>query len=267
MNHKYFFMGGLQRSGSTLLSAILQQNPEIYVSENSPICDLTYKLNQLFDNNYQYNSCPFENRRINVVKSLIDNYYYDVSESIIIDKFRSWGTHYNISMIEALYDQKVKIICPVRSITEILTSWITLFNKNKNHVSYIDKLITEKVENIDDVRCDLLMNMDGGILHQMYAMDLCRNPSFNEVFHIVEYEDLISNPSKEIEKIYDFLKIKKYTHKFNNIKFNAKSRDTDYFGTPGLHEVRKYISKISKDPNDVLSETVLTKYSGLEFWR
>ena len=136
-------MGGLQRSGSTLLAAILQQNPEIYVSENSPICDLTYKLNQLFDNNYQYNSCPFENRRINVVKSLIDNYYYDVSESIIIDKFRSWGTSYNISMIEALYDQKVKIICPVRSITEILTSWIILFNKNKNHVSYIDKLITE----------------------------------------------------------------------------------------------------------------------------
>ena len=77
-------MGGMARSGSTLLCAILQQNPKLYVSEQSPVCDLTYKLNLHLDNNQFYQGCPNEQRRINTLKGLIDNYYQDVQQEIVI---------------------------------------------------------------------------------------------------------------------------------------------------------------------------------------
>lgn len=272
MNHTYFFMGGLSRSGSTLLSSILNQNPNIHVSENSPICDLTYKLNLLFDQNPQYNATPDEQKRINVLRSLIDNYYYDVENPIIIDKFRSWGTPYNLSMIESLYTKDVKIICPVRSVLEILTSFISLLEKNKNNISFVDKII--KSENLydgktplNDIRCDVLMNMDGGIEHQLYAMKESSSVKNKKFFHLVEYDDLVSNTKVEIEKIYDFLEIDTFEHKYDHINCKILSRDIEYFGIPNLHTVRQKISKTSKDPHKVLSKNILEKYSNKEFWR
>jgi sulfotransferase len=265
-------MGGLSRSGSTLLSAILNQNPDIHVSENSPICDLTYKLNLLFDQNQQYNASPNEQRRINVLKSLIDNYYYDVESPIIIDKFRSWGTPYNVSMIQSLYTENVKIICPVRNVLEILSSFITLLNNNKDNISFVDRVIKEEglydpKKDLNDIRCDVLMNMDGGIEHQLYAIResfLSENKKF---LHLVEYDDLVFNTKIEIEKIYNFLEMDKFEHNYDLINYNSSSRDTQYFGVPNLHKVRQKISKNSKDPKKVLSKSVIKKYSGKEFWR
>lgn len=272
MNHTYFFMGGLSRSGSTLLSAILNQNPDIYVSENSPICDLTYKLNLLFDHNPQYNALPNEERRVNVLRSLIDNYYYDIERPIIIDKFRSWGTPYNVSMIQSLYTKNVKIICPVRNVLEILSSFITLLENNKGNISFVDKIIkTEGLydhkKNLNDIRCDVLMNMDGGIEHQLYAIRESLFSDNKKFLHLVEYDDLVCDTENEIKKIYDFLEIDIFNHNYDYINYSASSRDIEYFGISNLHKVRQKISKNSKDPKKVLSKSVIKKYSNKEFWR
>ena len=34
------FLAGLPRTGSTVLSAVLSQNPDIYAGTNSPVCQL-----------------------------------------------------------------------------------------------------------------------------------------------------------------------------------------------------------------------------------
>lgn len=272
MNHTYFFMGGLSRSGSTLLSAILQQNPNIYVSENSPVCDLTYKLNLLFDHNPQYNAVPNEQGRINVLRSLIDNYYYDVEKPIIIDKFRSWGTPYNISMIQTLYTKNVKIICPVRNVLEILSSFIVLLENNNGNISFVDKIIKEQdlyddKKHLNDIRCEVLMNMDGGIEHQLYATRESILKKNKNIFHLVEYDDLISNPQREIERIYNFLEIENFNHNYDCINYTPSSKDIEYFGVSNLHRVRQEIKKISKNPHKVLSKNIIKKYSNKEFWR
>lgn len=272
MNHTYFFMGGLSRSGSTLLSGILNQNPDIHVSENSPICDLTYKLNLLFDHNPQYNASPNEKGRINVLRSLIDNYYYEIKNPIIIDKFRSWGTPYNVSMIESLYTENVKIICPVRNVLEILSSFISLLENNKDNISFVDRIIKneglyDRKKNLNDIRCDVLMNMDGGIEHQLYAMQESLLSNNKKFFHLVEYDDLVFNTKNEIKKIYEFLEIEQFEHSYDCINYTSSSRDTEYFGVPDLHKVRQKISKTSKDFHKVLSKNIIKKYSNKEFWR
>lgn len=270
---QYFFLGGLTRSGGTLLTAILNQNPEIHVSEVSPICDLTYKLNQLFDYSTEYHAIPCENRRINVLKSLIDNYYYDIEAKYIIDKNYSWGTEYNISMIQSLYTDNVKIICTVRDVLEILSSYVSLVNKNKGQISFIDREISkfgnfnDSQNNMDDLRCDWLMSKHGTLNNQLLTLKNCLRSEFKEIFHLIEYNDLVKNPEKEIKKIYKFLNIDYYNHNFDNISYKSISRDYEVYGISNLHSIRKEIKKTSPKVEEVLSKNIIEKYSGLEFWR
>ena len=265
---KYFFLGGLTRSGGTLLTAILNQNPDIHVSEVSPICDLTYKVNQLFDCSTEYQACPFEDRRIRVLRSIIDNYYYDIDAKYIIDKQHSWSTEYNLSMIKTLYTDNVKIICNVRDILEILSSYINLLEKNKNNFNFIDREILQYgLSNIDnDMRCDWLMSKHGTLKNQLTSLEYCMQYDENTV-RFLEYNDLVNEPKKQIEKIYNFLEIDSFNHNFNNIEYNSTSRDSEVYGVPNLHKVRSQIKRTSPKVEEVLSKKIIQKYKNLEFWR
>ena len=46
MKKQFVFLSGLPRTGSTLLSAILSQNPKIYSEGNSAVCQLMYDMQQ-----------------------------------------------------------------------------------------------------------------------------------------------------------------------------------------------------------------------------
>ena len=67
--------------------------------------------------------------------------------------------------------------------------------------------------------------------------------------------------------LYEFLEIDHYEHNFKYINFTSQSRDSDYYGVPDLHKVRKKISKKSVNPSDVLPDSIINKYGGMEFWR
>jgi sulfotransferase len=273
MNKTYFFLGGLSRSGGTLLSSILNQNPDIYVSEFSPVLDLTYKLNLLFDESVEYNASPDENKRINVLKSFIDNYYFNTNKKYIIDKHHSWGTEYNISMIKALYTENIKIVCPVRNVLEILASYVKIINERNDCTSFIDKQIkalgfdVSQFDNINDARCDWLMSKYGTVKSQLYSLEKCIDPSYKKYFHLVEYDDLVENPEQEVLKVYNFLEIPKYNHNYKRISYRTNSLDYEVYGIPDLHKVRPEIKKTSPKVEEVLSNEIIKKYKNLEFWR
>ena len=85
--------------------------------------------------------------------------------------------------------------------------------------------------------------------------------------HFVEYHDLVSNPQEEMNKIYEFIGEKPYTHNFNNLKNQNREADLTTYGLSDMHEVRPVVKSTSKDPKDVLSERVLSLCEGMEFWR
>jgi hypothetical protein len=39
------------------------------------------------------------------------------------------------------------------------------------------------------------------------------------------------------------------------------------FGMPEMHDVRSTISRSNNNPLEILSDNIIKKYSGLEFWR
>ena len=73
---KYYFISGLPRSGSTLLTAILNQNPNFYSDIASPLQDmLENTITYMSETDYSININS--EQRKNVLKSIVDGYYKD----------------------------------------------------------------------------------------------------------------------------------------------------------------------------------------------
>ena len=82
-----------------------------------------------------------------------------------------------------------------------------------------------------------------------------------DTFHLIAYEEIIQNPQKVLNNVYNFLNLPLYDHTFNSIK-KVNTFDDDFaFGIPSLHEVRPTIKKVSQDPKSVLSDYILNKYA------
>lgn len=268
---KFSFLAGLPRSGSSLISSILNQNPNIYASSNSPMCGMAFNLERSIILSEQYNAFPKPKVLPNVISGLLENYYSDIDRPFIIDKSREWPIkeHFEVLLRNLSYEPKV--ILSVRNILDVLTSFITLINKNPNKENFIDREIQARQEfnfyrDINDIRCDHLMRPKGIIDNSLYGIAFAMLPENKKYFHIVEYDNLVYDTKNTIDKIYNFLELQKYDHDFNNI-INITPEDDTIYGLDNMHEVRKNILKVSLRPEQVLSPYILNKYSGLEFWR
>jgi sulfotransferase len=266
MHKTYFFESGLPRSGSTLLSALLNQNPDIHCGAISPVLEIMYYTEQYFENSEQALAYPKPEQHHKIISSVIDNYYGERTEPIIFDKCRAWPN--NVDRLQKYITKTPKILCPVRDVLEILASFIQLIHRNSNQLSFVDKALIEKgYTPTDDNRCDYLMSPEGIVDQSLYAFGEGFNKNCEKYMHMVEYNDLVNRPERTFRKIYEFLELPYYAHDFNNVNHKYRERDDDVYGLSDMHEVRKRIQRVSKRPEEVLSDYILNKYSNIEFWR
>ena len=149
-------MAGLPRAGSTLLKSIIDQNPNVHTEPVSPVMELMYHTEEYFKQSEQYIGYPKPENAYKIIRSYIENYYYNVDKPVIIDHNRAWPN--NIERIKAYITPNPKIICPVRDILEVLTSFITMIHRNSDEVSFVDEYLIEKGYTVDDDnRCQYLI--------------------------------------------------------------------------------------------------------------
>lgn len=264
-------MSGLPRSGSTLLSSILNQNPEVYSSPNSPMCGMMVNLERSLIASEQYNAFPKPQVMSRTIMGVLDNYYYDIDKPFIIDKSREWAIQEHFAVLLRNLPYEPKIVLTVRNITDILASFIYMVNQQPGNDNFIDRAIQagngfNLYRSIDDIRCDHLMIPKGLIDNGLYGIAYAMLEENKQYFHIVEYEDLINKTSDTIDGVYNFLGVDKFTHDLSNIKNVTKENDAIY-GVPGMHDVRESITKRPINKEQILSPYILNKYQGLEFWR
>ena len=259
-------MAGLPRSGSTLLKSILNQNPSIHTEPVSPIMELMYWNDRYFSDSEQYLGYPKPKSAHKVISSIIDNYYFDTKEPIIIDHCRAWSN--NIERIKTYITPNPKIICPVRNVLEVLTSFITMVHRNSDQVSFIDQHLIENGLPInDDNRCDYLMSKEGIVEQALWAQSQAFIRGDDKKYLLmVEYDDLVNCSDETMRKIYEFLELDYYQHNFNNVENNHREIDDQWY-LKDMHYVRKEVKKKSKSPEDVLSDYVLNRYSNFEYWK
>lgn len=270
MEKTFYFMAGLPRSGSTVLSAILNQNPRIYSGPSSPVVGSMMTLEEHFSNDELFRAYPKPEAVGGIIANILPRYYFDIEKPVIIDKNRSWVNrpHY----INGYFGIEPKIICPVRSIDEILASFISMHRRNPYEVNgkinfMDDMLVKTNTPLTDENRC-MLLGSENGILGQSYnALKSLVAQGFQSTLCFVEYNDLIEQPQETMEKIYDFLDEEPFEHDFKKLENKNQENDESVYGIKDMHSVREKLEKTSVNPGEILPESVLAQCQGLEFWR
>lgn len=267
---KYYFMAGLPRSGSTLLSAILNQNPRFYSGPSSPVTGLMLSVEQELLHDELYRAYPKPQQASQLVANIITHYYGDVEKPVIFDKNRSWVNR--VGYIPGYFGFEAKILCPVRNIDEILASFIAMHRRNpyeiNGKINFLDEMLVKTNTPLtDDNRCFFLTS-ENGIVGQSYmGIQQAIKEGNQKCLHFIEYDDLINNPEETMKRIYEFLGEEYFEHDFKNLVNLHKEDDATVYGFADMHEVRKEVGKSSIDPKELLSENVINSTRNLEFWR
>jgi len=252
----YYFISGLPRSGSTLLSAILRQNPEFYADIASPVEALTGSSIDIVTG-AESNLTVTENQRKNLMYGIFEGYYQHIDKPVIFDSSRGWTKKTNF--LKALFPY-TKILCPVRDIVSILNSFEVILNKN----CFYTKQINEKVFSqnifmrIQEIFEREIINYYS-FLQEGYAL----NP---EMIHFIEYENLCKEPEKTMRGVYEFLEKPYYSHDFENLEYSNENFDRAC-NLKDLHTVKRRVEY--KPPRIILPPEIVKKYKemNMEFWR
>lgn len=266
MDKKYYFISGLPRSGSTLLSSILNQNPEFYSGPSSPVLPFLNNINKKIESSELYQAYPKEEFKNGLTKSVYECYYSDTHKKIIFDKNRDWTR--NVSKIKKYFQiDNPKIIVLVRDVDEILASFISMIRRSNNEENFIDSILKKFNVPINDFnRCQFISGK-GPLGISYTSIQIAIESGFRDHLHFVEYNDLTLNPKCTMKKIYNFIEEEYYEHDFNNVENIHREHDDKVYGISDMHHVRSKVKRTSKRPEEILSKKIIDDVSGLEFWR
>ena len=265
MNKTYYFMSGLPRSGSSLLSAILNQNPRFYCGPSSPVPSLILDIENNLKTNELHKAFVKENFQHDIIKSVLTNYEAHDDFTVIIDKNRSW-THRLDYLIKYFDIEQPKVICTVRDLSEILASFITMIHRNRG-TNFVDRELEKLKVPVSDIsRCQLIA-ADGPLGRGYTGLQKALQSDFKNYIHLVEYKDLVNDPENTLKGIYNFLGEDYYEHSFDNVQNKHREDDGTIYGLPDMHEVRPAVKSTAKKPEDVLPAQVIKDVAVLEFWR
>lgn len=224
-NQQFAVFCGLPRTGSTLLINMLMQNPNIHGEGTSLLCELMWQTQQTCDNYPPL----FANHRLHTKKDIMSAlpglYYKDVRKPIIIEKCRMWCHPVNTAMWRENINPDQKFVVLVRPIEDVMKSLVSLRIKN-NHQG--------------DLYEDLMQPGTEPIFRTAAAIALCKTQP-QENFLYIDYRDLVSEPLKVLDLIYDFYGWDKFQHNVKKVE-QVFTEDDAHHGLDGMHKIRETIS-------------------------
>jgi len=267
MQKTYHFLAGFHRTGNTVLSSILNQNPDIYSSPLSPATEYLWVLSNAFDTSENSKRMSDKTGSLNLLSNLLPSMYEHINKPVIIDRDKNWATPDNFDLLKTYINPNPKIIFTVRPVLEIITSFIMVEGDAIRNQMYSSRWWYKGYLSETDNMCEYLMKPQGSLDSSLTSISTICNPKNEGMFHIVEYDDLVEKPQEVMNGIYSFLELESFTHNFNSIEKKEIDNDVILGFSEDLHKVRKTLSKQSVKPEEVLSPYIINKYSGMEFWR
>jgi len=242
MIRKFIGLSGLPRTGSTLLSVILSQNPDIHAEGNSAVCQLMWDLQESCK--YKASQQILASNKSAVTKEIISSipkiYYKEAISKVIIDKCRSWTLPDNMDMITNYIDAKPKVIVLERPLIDIVKSFVALRIANNYEGNPEEGLLDEGTE---------------PIMRSWHGIQNAKKNNNGE-FLFIQYDDLVNNTNDVLNNIYQFCEIEAFEHDLSNI-VNQHPENDEVYKMIGQHDIRSTISKRTIDV--VLSDKLLAK--------
>lgn len=261
MEKTIHFIAGLPRSGSTLITNILKQNPSVHGEAVTSLASIVGSINASWSSmepNQEYNNMQAKK---GVLKSVFQGYYSHIDKPIIVDKDRGWIPL--IPIVEASLERQVKIIVCVRNPAEILTSFERMRKESPLFFSRVDEKLREG-SNIAS-RAYYYAGPDGplGLSHRNLKDSIVMGYLDRLLF--VDYNLFCGNPKSQTKRIYDFLELPDYEHDFNSIKQEEHYNDLAV-GLPNLHKVKPSLDRTVVNCVEHLGLELYEQYNREIFW-
>lgn len=244
------FQSSLPRSGSTLFSNIVGQNPAFHVTPTSGLLDLVYVARGQFSRGEEFKAQErgeMERAFIGFCRGGLEGYAAALTDKPwLLDKSRGWGVHY--TFLNAFYPDP-KIVCMLRDPVDILCSMERNFRKAGlqdaglvNH-SEMQNTSLEK-------RIDSWVNSPPVGLAMERLLEILRQ-GIDQQMLFIRYEDMCSNPRRELERYYAYLGLPYYEgHDFHNVD-QITVEDDEVYGVFGDHTIRRNVEPQPSQALDV----------------
>ena len=242
-------MSGVPRSGSTVLAAILNQNKQTHVSTTSGLVFALDALANVWHSQGLLGENDKERTKLaQTMGAVIEAFYEDVEEPVIIDKGRGWPIPTIMQAMSQVIGEKPKIIATVRSIPDCMASFV-------------------RVAKPDDLDEFIYSGVLSTHLKAAYVSLQTGYEFAPECFCIVEYDDLIADPKSQLDRIHAFLELPDFEYDFTAIDGSSvQEDDEEMHGYEGMHDIAPVLAKQhNEDPKDVLKQHYAT-FCQPEFW-
>ena len=237
------FLASLPRSGSTLLTSLLNQRPDVYATPTSNLSRTMGAAVKTWEQEPTTKASGGEEDDIIRILQGIQNARYN-TDKLVFDKSRNWLPPQIIKTMTRVQGD-VKIVATVRPVAECLASFAKLM----------------KPENITDFckRSKLARH-----LFNTYENMKAGYEEYPDNFLFIEYDDLVSDPQVQLNRIAEFVGLDSFVYDFDNIK-DSKEID-EVWGIENLHKVRPKVSKRKYSARHILGQSLWNFYQGGEFW-
>lgn len=250
MNRQTFhFISGLPRSGSTLLAALLRQNPRLHAGTSSPVAALVAGMRQQFSAGSEFGAVITPAERKRLVRALFDAYYAEhTDKAVIFDTSRMWAAH-----LPMLMDQfpGAKVIACVRNV-----GWIMDSIERRYRADPYDntRLFSDEIErNTVYSRVDTLAQRNRLVGNAWSALKEAFYGEHAASLLLVDYDLLAKAPHKVMPLIYQFLGERPFEHDFDRLDVDAE------------HEVR---ARVAFEPREsILPPDLFAQHANLSFWK
>jgi len=244
------FLSGLPRSGSTVLAAILNQNPKVHVTPTSGLIELMGAVAQRWETDTSLHvQGRNDNEVIDLLRGMMLAKLKTIDKPIFIDKSRGWPAPSIMKTMTKVLGHKPKIIATVRDIPNCVASFVRVVKPNN-----VQKFLSE-THLINVIKSSYKTLYDG----------MNEDPSS---FCLIEYDDLLNNPQTQLEKIHKFLELEPFEYNLNCIEGSVVAeKDDEIWGIPGLHDIK---SKLERQHEQSAKEVLGYRYAQYDqprFWR
>lgn len=259
VDRTFHFISGLPRAGSTLLAAILRQNPRFHAAISSPIAVLFDGIIAQVSAGTELAAMVSETQRARLLRGLFGSYYAEHPQPVIFDTNRAWTAQ--LPALLRLFPA-AKVICCVRDVAWVMDSLERLYRANAfDHTRLFG---TPAERSTVYTRVEALARADRLVGYAWHALrEACYSELADRIV-VVEYDLLVRRPAEVLALIYRFLGEAPFAHDFAKVAYDAPQLDAQ-LGLDGLHRVQPQVAPQPRQT--ILPPDLFQRYARLSFWR
>lgn len=253
------FISGLPRAGSTLLAAILRQNPKFSAGMSSPVAHLLNTLQKAMSGGSEFHALIDDRIRRSVLKGVVESFYDEFSpDTTIFDTNRDWCC--KLPTMMNLFPQ-AKILCCVRSLAWVFDSFERIVRRNSLEPSRLfdfqaSNNVYMRVEALNNPRTGVVGRAFGSLREAVYG-------EFSGNLLLIRYESLCQNPESTMVRVYELLREAQFRHNFDDLSFDSSEFDRR-LGARDLHRVHGRVRWAPRAT--VLPPELFAQFDRMSFW-